>query len=127
MKLNKINYEQPPYDIPDTDSGNLRLYWEQEVLRSTYESDKSEKQLERYIQIIDTLGERGQFVDLQCGCVIDKAVRETDWYEMITKPFAGYKNFDHCVRSVSRRKNPPKDPKAYCAKIMRQVEEGRKK
>jgi len=86
MMLNKINYRQHPYDIPDTDSGNLRLYWEMEALRASYESGKMEKDLERYIQIIDVLGERGQFVELLCDCEIDKATRRTDWYEMITKP-----------------------------------------
>lgn len=35
-------------------------------------------------------------------------------------PFAGYKNFDACVRANRSKKNP----KAYCATIMRAVEEG---
>lgn len=33
-------------------------------------------------------------------------------------PFAGYKNFDHCVRMHSDKK----DPRAYCATIMRATE-----
>lgn len=35
-------------------------------------------------------------------------------------PFAGYKNFDECVAKNSEKS----DPKAYCATIMRKVEEG---
>lgn len=42
--------------------------------------------------------------------------------ELIAKPFAGYKDFNACVRSVSARAKPPRDPKAYCAAIMHQVE-----
>jgi len=29
-------------------------------------------------------------------------------------PFGPYKSHSHCVRVVSRRKNPPRDPHAYC-------------
>src|SRR5688572_11985478 len=37
-------------------------------------------------------------------------------------PFAGYKNFAACVKANSDKK----DPDAYCATIMRDVEEGMK-
>jgi hypothetical protein len=37
-------------------------------------------------------------------------------------PFGPYKNFDDCVRKVSHKKNPPKDPKAYCAWIQKKIE-----
>lgn len=37
-------------------------------------------------------------------------------------PFAGYKDFDDCVR----KNRSKKDPQAYCATIMRKVEEGMK-
>lgn len=37
-------------------------------------------------------------------------------------PFAGYKDFDDCIRKNRDKKNPD----AYCATIMRKVEEGRK-
>ena len=33
-------------------------------------------------------------------------------------PFAGYKDFDDCVRKNADKK----DPKAYCATIMRETE-----
>jgi hypothetical protein len=39
-------------------------------------------------------------------------------------PFAGYKNFDACTKANMKK---VRDPQAYCATIMRQVEEGRKK
>ena len=41
-------------------------------------------------------------------------------------PFAGYKDFSHCVMSVKGQKPKISDPEAYCASIMRQVEKGRK-
>ena len=39
-------------------------------------------------------------------------------------PFGPFKNFDHCIRVVSHRKNPPSDPAAYCAWIRRKIEGG---
>lgn len=39
-------------------------------------------------------------------------------------PFGQFKNFEHCVRVVSHRKNPPSDPQAYCAWIRRKIEGG---
>ena len=36
-------------------------------------------------------------------------------------PFAGYADFDACVRANSDKR----DPKAYCAEIMRAVEGGK--
>jgi len=44
----------------------------------------------------------------------------------LQKPFAGYADFDACVKSVSARKKPPKDPKAYCAAIQAKVEDAKK-
>lgn len=38
-------------------------------------------------------------------------------------PFAGYKDFKDCVRKNQDKENP----EAYCATIMRQVEQGRQK
>jgi len=37
-------------------------------------------------------------------------------------PFAGFKDFEDCVKKVSARKDPPSDPEAYCAEIQRQAE-----
>jgi len=37
-------------------------------------------------------------------------------------PFGEFKDFADCVRKVSRRKNPPDDPKAYCAWLKRKIE-----
>lgn len=42
---------------------------------------------------------------------------------IVTKPFAGYANFDACVADNKDKA----DPEAYCASIERRVEEGRKK
>lgn len=39
-------------------------------------------------------------------------------------PFGPYKDFAQCVASVSRRKNPPSDPKAYCAWIQDKIKKG---
>ena len=84
--MNKVDYMRHPRDIPDTDEGNLRLYYELELLRSNYESDKLKKQLDRYIQIIDTLGERGLLAPFDSDLEIDKATRKSDWYEPLMKP-----------------------------------------
>lgn len=126
-EINKIDYTVHPQDIPDSDEGNLRLYYELELLRSKYESDIGPEQLQRYATIIDILGKRGRFINFNSELSIDKELLKENWDDIISKPFAGYKDFDACIRSVSSRKNPPRDPKAYCAAIMRQVEEGRKK
>jgi len=39
-------------------------------------------------------------------------------------PFGPFKNFEHCLRVVSHRKDPPSDPSAYCAWIRRKIEGG---
>ena len=44
---------------------------------------------------------------------------------VLNKPFGEWDDFDDCVRSVSHRSPPPKDPEAYCAAIMQQVEDGK--
>lgn len=121
-EINKVDYSVQPQDIPDSDEGNLRLYYELELLRGNYEISKSTESLSRYASIIDELGNRGLYVEFDPELAIDKMMMKLDWDELISKPFAGYENFDACVRSVSARKNPPRDPKAYCASIMHQVE-----
>lgn len=107
-RLNRINYMHHPDTIPDTDNGNLRLYWELELLKGTYESDKQEKHLERYIQIVDALGERGQFMKIDGDSEIEKVARRSDWYEMITKPIPAPgkdeprdKFISRCISSLS--------------------------
>jgi len=85
-QINKVDYMRHPKSIPDTDDGNMRLYYELELLRSSYESSKCSTQLNRYIQIIDVLGERGLFVDFGSDLEIDKATRRSDWYEPLMKP-----------------------------------------
>ena len=49
-----------------------------------------------------------------------KFIEKTDGFgtSIIMKPFAGYKNFDDCVRKNSEKANP----EGYCAEIMRRVE-----
>lgn len=51
---------------------------------------------------------------------------EKEWLAFLQKPFAEWRDMDHCIRSVSSRKKPPKDPAAYCASIMHQVEGAKK-
>jgi len=85
-RLNRINYSLHPSMIPDTDDGNFRLYWELELLKGFFESDRLNKHLERYIMIIDVLGERGQFMMPYGDSEIEKVARKSDWYEIITKP-----------------------------------------
>ena len=111
-----------PTTIPDSDTGNLRLYYELELLRSAYESDQGVEQLQRYAVIVDMLSKRGLYVDYASDLKIDKMFMKVDWEELISKPFAGYKDMKSCIASVSSRKKPPGDPAAYCATIMRAVE-----
>lgn len=42
-----------------------------------------------------------------------------------TNPMGPWKSFRQCVRSVSHRKHPPRDPKAYCGAIKSRVERSR--
>jgi len=86
MKLNKVNYAKHPKEYPDTDNGNYRLFFELELLRSEYETCKCPTKLQRYTQIIDTLGDRGQFVEFNSDLAIDKDLRKYDWYSMVSKP-----------------------------------------
>lgn len=65
--------------MPDTDDGNLRLYYELELLRSNYQSDMLEKQIRRYIEILDVLGERGLWVDFSSDLKIDRDIHKRDW------------------------------------------------
>jgi len=51
---------------------------------------------------------------------------EKEWLVFLEKPFAEWRDMAHCIRSVSSRKKPPKDPGAYCASIMHQVEDAKK-
>ena len=115
--LNKIDFNKSPHEYPDNDKGNLRLYYELELLKSTYEGTECVRHLNRYILIMDTLGNRGQYIDYSTDLKIDKAVRKSDW-EILLKPFADYKDFDDCVS----RNQDKDDPKAYCAEIMHRVE-----
>jgi len=84
--MNKIDFMRHPKEIPDTDEGNMRLYYELELLRSEYEGSRCPTRLQRYTQIIDTLGERGQFVKFNSDLAIDKDLRKYDWYDMVSKP-----------------------------------------
>jgi len=84
--INKVDYMRHPKSIPDTDDGNMRLYYELELLRSSFESCHCPTQLQRYTQIIDVLGERGLYVDFNTDLAIDVALRKYDWYDLINKP-----------------------------------------
>ena len=39
-------------------------------------------------------------------------------------PFGPYKNHSHCVRVVSQKRSPPRDPHAYCKWLKRRLESG---
>jgi len=73
--LNKIQFEIEPMFYPDTDKGNLRLFYELELLKSYYETTECSTCFERYLKIIDTLVDREQSVDFSTELKIDKAVR----------------------------------------------------
>ena len=123
--LNKIRFNVEPRLFPNTNSGNLRLYYELELLKSYYENVESQKHLDRYLLVIDELMDRGLGVDFSTDMKIDKAVKTVKGVyteDVVQKPFADYEDFDDCVR----RNKDKKDPKAYCAEIMRRVEETQK-
>lgn len=101
-RLNKLDYSKHPIDIPDTDDGNLRLYYELELLRSNYESERLNKQLARYIQIIDVLGDRGLMVDFSTDLEIDKSTRSSDWYGVILKPIPSPRKNEERGKFISR-------------------------
>ena len=84
-RLNVLLKRDPSF-IPDSDSGNLRLYYELELVRSQYESNQLPNLLNHYTRLIDVLGERGQFVDFSSDLMIDKALRKSDWFDVIMKP-----------------------------------------
>lgn len=83
MTVAKINYDRSPRDYPDSDLGNLKMYYELELLRSNYESNRLMKQLTRYAVILDTLGNRGLYVDFDTDLAIDKALHKADWDELL--------------------------------------------
>jgi len=131
-RLNRINYVLHPDSVPDSDDGNLRLYWELELLKGVYESDKLEKHLTRYIQIVDVLGERGQFTQIDGDSEIEKVARKSDWYEMITKPIPAPgkdeprdKFISRCISSLSHK--DPDRPHKQIVGICHEAERGRKK
>lgn len=117
-EINKVDYSVSPDDIPDTNEGNLRLYYELELLRSVYEINKSEDALKRYATIIDELGNRGLFIDFSSELSIDKMMLKLDWDELISKPMGKYRDFADCVA----RNQDKDDPEAYCGSIKHRVE-----
>ena len=120
--LNRIRFDVEPDLYPDTDKGNLRLFYELEILKSQYEYTESSKYFDRYMETIDTLIQRGYQTDFSTDTKIDKAVRTVRTVlsepEVVQKPFADYKDFADCVA----RNKDKGDPKAYCAEIMHRVE-----
>ena len=134
MQLNKVNYTRLPREIPDTDEGNLRLYYELELLRSNYESAKLKKQLDRYIQIIDVLGERGLHAPFDSDLAIDKATRRSDWYEPIMKPIPSpNKNesqndfISRCMGVIGGEYEDKKQAVAICGSTWREHKKKQKK
>jgi len=73
--LNKIRFDVEPELYPDNDTGNLRLYFELELLKSHYETTECPTCFDRYLCVLDTLIERGHQVDFSTDLKIDKSVR----------------------------------------------------
>ena len=99
--MNQIRYDVHPEMFPDNDMGNLRLFYELEMLKSYYEGTECSTCLERYIKIIDTLGSRGHYVNFSSDLKIDKATNETDW-EIILKPIPSPKAGEDRATFISR-------------------------
>jgi len=125
-QINKVDYMRHPKDIPDTDDGNMRLYYELELLRSSYESCECPTQLQRYTQIIDVLGERGLYVPFNTDLAIDVALRKYDWYDLISKPIPSPgKNesqsdfISRCMGSIGGEYEDKKQAVAICGSSWR--------
>lgn len=103
--LNKINKNMDPREYPDNDEGNLKLYYELELLRSGYEVVKAEDSLRRYATIIDELAERGLYVDFTSELQIDVMLRKVDWDELIGKPFGPFKDWGACMTHMTKPKS----------------------
>jgi hypothetical protein len=124
--MNKVDYTRHPREIPDTDAGNLRLYYELELLRSEYEACKCPTKLQRYTQVIDTLGERGQYVPFNTDLAIDKDLRKYDFYDMLTKPIPtpgeGESQSDYisrCMEAIGGEYEDKKQAVAICGSTWR--------
>lgn len=83
MTLNKICFDKYPSTYPDSDRGNFRLYYELELVKSAYESNPQQILLERYVLILNTLGERGLYANYYTDLAIDKAAQKADWNKII--------------------------------------------
>lgn len=84
-RLNQIQLGRDPGEYPESYEGNLQLYYELEWLRTNYESEPLEDYLHRYILIMDTLGNRGLYIDYSTDLAIDKATHKADWREYTEK------------------------------------------
>ena len=133
-RMNRVDYSRHPKDIPDTDTGNMRLYYELELLRSSYEGDKRPIQLSRYTQIIDTLAERGCYVGFNSDLAIDKDLRKYDWYDLITKPIPvpgekeKQKDFiSRCMSAIGGEYEDKKQAAAICFSAFRRHRRKNKK
>ena len=123
--LNKIDFNKSPHEYPDNDKGNLRLYYELELLKSTYEGTECDACFGRYLAIMDALGNRGQFIDYSSDLKIDKQARSSDWNEyfnsVIMKPIptpsegeSQDKFISRCISTLSHH-DPGKDKKQVIA------------
>ena len=131
--MNRVDYMRHPREIPDTDEGNMRLYYELELLRSSYEGDRCPTKLQRYTQIIDTLGERGLFVDFNTNLSIDKDLRKYDWYDLINKPIptpgqgeSREKYISRCMSAIGGEYEDKKQAVAVCYSTWRKHRKGKK-
>lgn len=66
---------------------------------------------------MDIINSQLKALEFAMGIILSAGLEPVVKGELIGKPFAGYKNMKACIRSVSARKNPPKNPAAYCASI----------
>jgi len=76
--------------IPDTDEGNLRLYYELGILEAN--PNLMKKHLDRYVEILDTLAKRGLKIE-----PLD--------IDAIQKPFGPWASHTDCVNHMMREQN----------------------
>ena len=123
--INRIDFNKSPSEYPDSDRGNLKLYYELELLKSMYESNESDTYFSRYLAVMDTLGNRGHFIDFSSDLKIDKMTRASDWTEyydaVIQKPIPSPsaeesqdKFISRCISTLSER-DPGREHKQVIA------------
>jgi len=115
--INKVDFTRHPSVIPDTDEGNLKLYYEFALVRDSYElkskdaedgiSESLENHVAYYMAILNEMDKRGLKVTRKDRCAIEKSVnnamREAVMSSYLTLQFTPKPNeVNHCPHCGSK-------------------------